>query len=171
MRVIFDAGGQRWKVWFAVLLTLVCGGALLWMSGYWLRSYGLEPIDGGVLKPLGVRVWGAIAWGVPGVAFIVGILAYLQCYVTRIETDDVGGYRVTVAGVGAPKEFGLDGVAGAGYNDGVAHAGGVSVNAPWYSLRLRGRRLPLIIDLQGSFPDERAVIRLLDGQPAPAHRR
>ncbi|HEV3051131.1 MAG TPA: hypothetical protein VGX50_12530, partial [Longimicrobium sp.] len=58
----------------------------------------------------------------------------------------------------------------AGFNDGISHAGGISVNAPWYSLRLRGRRFPLIIDLQGDFLDQRAVDRLLDGEPAPAHR-
>jgi hypothetical protein len=170
MRVIFDAGRQRWKIWFAVAMTLLCGGALLWMSGYWLRSYGLDPVDGGVLKPLGVRLWGALAWGAPGVAFIAGILAYLQCYVTRIEADDAGGYRVTVAGFGPRLEFAADRVARVGFNEGKSHAGGISVNAPWYSVRLRGRRLPLIVDLQGDFLDEHAVDRLVEGQPAPALR-
>jgi hypothetical protein len=169
MRVIFDAGPQRWKIWFVVLITLACGVALLLMSAYWLRSYGLGPMEGGVLKPLGVRVWGALAWAAPGVAFIAGIVAYVQCYVTRIEVDDdAGAYRVAVAGFGPGLQFGMDRVARTGFNDGISHAGGMSVNAPWYSVRLRGRRLPLIVDLQGDFLDERAVYRLVEGKPAPA---
>lgn len=171
MRVIFDAGPQRWKIWFAVALSLAVGVALVAFGGWMMVSYGLGPLEGGVLKPLSTRVLTGIAWGVPGIAVIVGILAYLQCYVTRIEADDASGYRVTVAGIGAPLEFGMDGVARVGFNDGISHAGGISVNAPWYSVRLRGRRLPLIIDLQGNFLDERAVIRLIDGEPAPALRR
>jgi hypothetical protein len=169
MRVIFDAGPQRWKVWFVALISLATGGALVVLGGWLLTTYGLQPMDGGVLKPLQTRLLMALASATPGAAIIAGILAYLQCYVTRIEADDAGGYRVTVAGVGT-LQFGPDALARVGYNDGVSHAGGISVNAPWYSIRLRGRRLPLIVDLQGDFLDEHAVDRLIDGQPALASR-
>ena len=171
MRVIFDGGPQRWKIWLVVPLSLLCGGALVWLGGYLFTSYGLQPVEGGVLKPLSTRILLGTGFGTSGLAIIAGILAYLQCYVSRIEADDAGGgYRVTVAGWGPKLEFPPDAVARTGFNDGISHAGGISVNAPWYSLRLRERRLPLIIDLQGDFLDERAVDRLLDGVPAPAHR-
>ena len=171
MRVIFDAGPQRWKIWFAALISLATGAALAVYGGWIAQSYGLHPAEGGVLKPLAARLLMGLGFGVPGLVIIAGILLYLQCYVSRIEADDASaGYRVTVAGWGPHLEFAPDAVARAGYNGGISHAGGISVNAPWYSLRLRGRRLPLIIDLQGDFLDERAVDRLLDGAPAPAHR-
>lgn len=170
MRVIFDAGPQRWKIWFVTLISLAAGVGLVGMGGWMSQTYGLHPMEGGVLRPLSTRMLWGVAWAVPGLAIIAGIVAYLQCYVTRIEADDAGGYRVTVAGFGRGLEFGLNAVTRAGFNDGVSNAGGISVNAPWYSVRLRGRRLPLIVDLQGDFLDEHAVDRLIEGKPAPAPR-
>lgn len=170
MRVIFDAGPQRWKVWFVVLISLLCGGVLVWLGGYLFTSYGLEPSDGGVLKPLPTRILMGTVFGGAGLAIITGILVYLQCYVTRIQAD-AGGFLVTLAGPGRPLAVGFDDVVRVGFNDGISHADGISVNAPWHSLRLRGRRLPLIVDMQGDFVDEAAVDRLLDGEPSPAHRR
>lgn len=166
MRVIFDAGPQRWKIWFVGALSLAAGGALLVLGAWLMGTYGTHPNEGGVLKPLATRLLMGTGWAAAGVAIIAGILAYLQCYVTQIQADDAGGYRVTVAGFGGGLRFGTDDVARVGFNDGVSHAGGISVNAPWYSVRLRGRRLPLIVDLQGDFLDELAVDRLIEGEPA-----
>jgi len=42
----------------------------------------------------------------------------------------------------------------------------MSVNAPWTSLRLQGRHLPLIIDEQGDFHDEAALRQLAAGRTA-----
>ena len=169
MRVIFDAGPQRWKIWFVALISLATGGALAVLGGWLAQSYGLHPAEGGVLKPLATRLLIGLGFGGSGIAIIAGILLYLQCYVFRIEGDeDTGEFCVALAGLRLTIH-GED-VVRAGFNDGISHAGGISVNAPWYSLRLRGRRFPLIIDLQGDFLDQRAVDRLLDGEPAPAHR-
>lgn len=168
MRVIFDAAGQRWKVWFAVPLLFLCGVGFAFVGVFFYTSYGLDPIDGGVLKPLITRVLlgGLHAGG--GMALMIFTLLYLQCYVTRIEVDGGDTFRVSIAGAGRGPTIRARDVVGAGFNDGVAHAGGIAVNAPWYTLRLRGRRLPLIVDLQGDFRDPRAVDRLMAGQPAPA---
>jgi hypothetical protein len=169
MRAIFDAGPQRWKIWFVGLISLACGGALVWTGGYIFQSYGLNPLEGGVLKPLTSRILLGGAFAAAGIAIIAGILLYLRCYVTRIEADDAGGgFRVTVAGLRQPLTVSLDHIIRVGYSDGISNAGGISVNAPWYSLRLRGRRFPLIVDLQGDFLDENAVGRLLDGESMPA---
>ena len=49
-----------------------------------------------------------------------------------------------------------------GYHAGrMDNPGGVSVDAPWFSLRLRGRSWPLIVDAQGDFPDPELAARLL----------
>ncbi|WP_420125183.1 hypothetical protein [Longimicrobium sp.] len=172
MRVIFDAGPQRWKIWFVLVLSLLGGAMLVWMGGYVLQSYGLDPREGGVLKPLAIRVLFGIGFGVSGIAIIAGILLYLQLYVMRIEEDEASdAFRVTVAGFGRPRTIQLGEVTGMGYNHGMFDAGGVSVNAPWYSLRLRGRRFGLIVDLQGDFHDQQAVERLLAGEQPPVAER
>ena len=172
MRTIFDAGPQRWKIWFVVVLSLVGGGALVWLGGWLFQSYGLQPMEGGVLKPLGTRILLGGGFGAAGLAIIFGILLYLYCYVARIEADDAGpGFRVTLAAPGRKLIIDPDDVVRAGYNDGVSHAGDISVNAPWYSLRLRGRRLPLIVDLQGDFLDQHALDRLLYGEPPAVEER
>jgi|SRR5829696_4813336 len=165
MHVIFDAGPQRWKIWFILLVCMICGGGMVVAGGYMLLNYGMQPEDGGVLKPLTSRLLMGGLFALPGAALIAAILLYLQLYVTRIEEDPEGdGFRVTVAGFGAPRTIKPEDVAGAGYNDGISHAGGISVNAPWYSVRLHGRRFPLIIDMQGDFHDEHAVERLIEGR-------
>lgn len=165
MRVIFDAGPQRWKIWFVLLICVICGAGGLLVGGYMLLNYGLHPDDGGVLKPLTSRILMGSAFALPGAAILAAILLYLQLYVTRIEEDDADdGFRVTVAGFGHPRTIHPQDVAGLGYNDGISNAGGISVNAPWYSLRLHGRRFGLIIDLQGDFIDQPAVERLLEGK-------
>ncbi|HEX2205724.1 MAG TPA: hypothetical protein VHG91_20595 [Longimicrobium sp.] len=168
MRVVFDAGRQRWKVWFVTAISLVCGGVLVWLGGYLFQRFGLDPSDGGVLRPLGQRLALGGAFALGGVAVIAGILAYLQCYVTRIEESEAGDeFRVTVAGINGARLRSVrpEDVARAGYSDGRYDAGGVKVNAPWYSIRLLGRRLPLIVDLQGDFHDPDAVDRLMEGAP------
>lgn len=166
MRTIFDAGRQRWKIWFVLLISLICGVTLVWLGGWLFRTYGLEPADGGVLKPLMSRILIGVAFAVPGIAIIAGILLYMRCYVTRIEADDAaGGFLVTLAGLRRRLAVSPDDVVRVSYSDGIAHAGGISVNAPWYSLRLRGRRFPLIVDMQGDFLDQHAVDRLIEGEP------
>jgi hypothetical protein len=168
MRVIFDAGPQRWKLWFVLPLGLFCGGLLAWMGVDMFLSYGLDPFDGGVLKPLLTRVLLGTGFTASGLAIIAGILLYPHLYVTRIEEDDGGdGFRVTTAGLGKLRMVEPDDVVSASHHEGRSHAGGIVVNAPWSGLRLHGRRFPLIIDEQGDFLDPGAVYRLVDGLPKP----
>ncbi|HEX2210845.1 MAG TPA: hypothetical protein VHG93_24390 [Longimicrobium sp.] len=173
MRVIFDAGRQRWKIWFVLPMSLLVGAVLVWLGGTMLQSYGLDAAEGGVLKPLQIRILLALAFGLPGLAIIAGILAYLPCYVTRIEADEADesgdALRITVAALSPRLTVRPDDVVRAACSEGVyANGRGMHVNAPWYTLRLRGRRLPLIVDLQGDFIEPDAVERLMSGEPAPA---
>lgn len=164
MRTIFDAGPQRKMVWFATLVTLATGGVLIWLGEWTIRTYGLNPAEGGVLRPLSQRVLLGGSFAAAGAACIIGILVYLRCYVSRIEEDETGdAFRVTVIWPFGWRQrmVGPGDVARASYNDGVF----MNVDAPWHSLRLRGRRLPLIIDDQGSLLDEFALDRLLYGAP------
>jgi hypothetical protein len=170
MRTIFDAGPQRKMVWFATLVTLGTGGALIWLGEWLIRTYGLNAAEGGVLKPLAQRILLGGSFVAFGAACIIGILIYLWCYVSRIEADDAGdAFRITVLWPFGWRQrvVGPDDVARASYNIGIF----MNVDAPWSSLRLRGRRLPFIIDEQGDFHDEHAVDRLLYGPPAAVEER
>jgi len=170
MRTIFDAGPQRKMVWFATVIALLGGGVLIWLGEWMIRTYGLNPVEGGVLKPLWQRILLGGSFAAFGAACIVGMLVYLWCYVSRIEEDDAGdAFRITVLWPfgGRRRMVRPDDVARASYNDGVY----MNVNAPWSSLRLRGRRLPFIIDAQGDFPDEHALDRLLHVPPAAVVER
>lgn len=166
MRVIFDAGPQRWKIWFVVLICVLCAALFVFAGGHLFVNYGLQPAEGGVLKPLADRLFWLGVFALPGLAIIAALVLYLRCYVTRVELDDEArAYRVALAGPGRTLAFTHEEITGVGYNDGISHAGGISVNAPWYTVRLRGRRFGLIIDMQGDFLDQRAVDRLVEGEP------
>lgn len=152
--MVYTAGWQQWKVrgmfWFGLAVGLAC---LKW--GYDLtQTYGLSPGDGGILRPLGER----LAWGglvvLLGLALVAGLELYGRLYICRVwldpaveqvlfETVRWWGYMRISVPVGA--------IAGSSYHSGDFETLKYTVNAPWYFVQLRGRRLPLILDGQGIF--------------------
>lgn len=114
--------------------------------------------------------------GVPlmalGVFICAGIVVYMQsCYVGRIDRiEGEDRYRLTLAGVVTRSVLTVSGqhVVQGGYHDGDYWAGGAMVAAPWYTLRLPGRRLPLVVDAQGDVIDEEAFERLTSRRYLPA---
>lgn len=146
-------------VWITALLVLGCGVGLVAMGWYGLTSYGLDPFEGGVLAPLSERlVMGAMLLP-PGLATCALVIGYPFCYVTRIESNQARDeFRVRVL-TGQELAVRLEDVVTAEFKPGRFQ----HVNAPWHSLRLRGRRLPLIVDIQGEVLDREAANRLLAG--------
>lgn len=162
---IFRAGSQLIKVRAIMWLSVACALAACWFGWEMFRSYGLRPADGGVLAPLGVR----LAWGLGlaglGLAFVGGMWLYGRCYVARLTFDPRSGRaeaRTVGFFAGRWVAFGEADVLGSSYYGGQAmSSSGVSVKAPWYTVRLRGRRWPLVLDAQGQFSDERLATRLM----------
>jgi hypothetical protein len=145
------------------------GAFLVWVGWDAFQTYGIRPADGGVLAPFHVRVMLGGGLALLGVALAGGILVYTRCYVARIETSSgSGSYRVSVAGFlrSVVMEIQPEELATADYHDGRYRG----VDAPWYTVRVRGRRLPLIIDAQGEIVNTAAFQRLLAGQPPTAGR-
>ena len=141
---------------------LCCLGALY---GGWsiFNSFGLSPADGGVLKPLGQRLTiGGFVAGM-GVAAFVVMRLYAGLYVTRMERsgDLVGVQNLTLTGrrwhTIPAADFDLGEIYGEGR---VFTSPGLSVYAPWRTLRVKGRWLPLILDLQAEHIDEKALAKL-----------
>lgn len=166
MKTIFSAGWQGVKVRFVQVLVLLMSPVCLWAAWGTAFGYGLHPQEGGELAPLGLRVALCAFFLVLGVGFAVGMWVYGRCYVMRAEVDEERGVlRITRAGLLVPRrlEVPLEAVAGSRDHHGQFYAGGVRVNAPWSSVRLRDRRLPLIVDAQGDVLDQALVnLYLLD---------
>ncbi|HEX2191464.1 MAG TPA: hypothetical protein VHG51_21310 [Longimicrobiaceae bacterium] len=161
---IYDAGPQATRVRALLWFSLLCAAAALWAGADLAWTYGLSPGDGGVLAPLPVR----LAWGVGiaavGVGFAVGMWVYRACYVAGAAVDEAGGalHLRLVGYFGRPvRVLPVERVLGSRYHPGQASYGGVAVNAPWDTVWVEGRRLPLIVDARGDVLDRERARRYL----------
>ncbi len=154
--VVYESAGQLYSVYAVTALSVLCAGLALATGWYVGNHFGLSPADGGVLRPLWQRVAFGSALASVGCAFAGGMLLYLRLYIARLRIVERDGEGRTVTLEAAMAFPGLRvplseaELMGTGDHAGrSSHFRGVSVNAPWTSLRLRGRRLPLILDAQG----------------------
>lgn len=178
---LFRAGRQAWKVRSLMLLSLACAGASLYWGYDLLLTYGLLPGDGGVLRPLWQRAAWALTVAGLGVGFAAGMWIYARHYVSEVvmREDDrmllvrtlgLFGSRVVEVpfadvrtgrrhdGEFNPQDFGLN--------------SGLRVKAPWVAIYIKGRRRPLILDLQGEVADRDESRQLAgDAQPLPSRKR
>ena len=82
------------------------------------------------------------------------MLVYGRCYIGAV--DELDGHAVIehIGLFGRPlRIIRPEDLRGTSFQDGQYRAGGLVVNAPWHTVRLRGRRLPLILDVQGKVLD------------------
>lgn len=154
---LYRAGSQVRKVRFAMLLSLGCAIGGCWWGWSLLQTPSPNPADDGTL-------WGPIVAGL-GLAFAVGMWLYGRLYVREISFDP-GPQILHVRTLGMFGTQRLDlspsDVVRSTYSDGrLDNPVGVSVNAPWFNIWVRGQRWPLILDAQGVFPDPRLTRRLL----------
>lgn len=160
---LYDAGFQGKKVAGLTLFALVCApGALLAGWELWL-SFGLAPADGGVLRPAWQRA--LLGGGVAslGIGFVAAMLVYARCYVLQIWWLDDQTLQVQLRWPGHTLRVTEHDVVQRRSHAGIsANPRGVSVQAPWLGVWLRGRRLPLIIDDQGEWSADQPVPPWLD---------
>lgn len=174
MHPIYSAGRQGVKVRAIQVMSLVSAPLALWGGYEVFRTYGLHPTEGGVLAPLAQRlaVGGFIA--LIGVGFLAGMIVYGRCYVMSAAVDrERGRVLLTLAGFLVPvrKEVAEADLLASRHSDGVLFTGKQLVAAPWSSLRVRGRPLPLIVDEQGEFLDQELVYHYLLRLPQAFGRR
>jgi hypothetical protein len=168
---IYRGGFQLTKVKAMMLFGLLCALGGSYLGWRMFKTVGLSPGDGygGILAPVGVRLaWGLVLPAV-GFAFLFGIWMFGRIYVTRIRFDPASDelhVRTLEFLAGRESVFKVSDVLGASYQHGRMQ--GEGVNAPWFTLRLAGRRWPLILDAQGIFPDRELAERVLR---LPAVRR
>ena len=164
MTDIFRAGFQLTKVKGMMVFALICAIAALYWGWSLFNTVGLSPGDGygGVLAPVGVRLAWGLTVAVLGLLFLAGMWVFGRLYATRIRYDSAAdalhigtlellATRTTIV---SPSD-----VLGSRYHHGRME--GEGVDAPWFTVRLKGWRGPLIVDAQGVFPDRELAARLL----------
>jgi hypothetical protein len=171
MQPIYSAGRQAWKVRLVQWLAFATGPLAAWGGLMIVRTYGLHPSEGGELAPLPLRLALGGFVAALGISFLVGMWVYGRCYVMEAAVDETRGV-LGIALAGMPirswMEVPLDAVEASAWHAG-RFQGRITVNAPWTSVRLRGRRLPLIVDQQGDFLRPELVAEHLF--PSPRGRR
>lgn len=164
---LFRAG--RWrevKVRFVQVLGLLTAPAGLWGAS----DAAFNPAEivsrGGDVVSWPVRYGTAALLFAIGVGASVGVLVYGWCYVTRAVWDPVARRcRLTLAGPFVPLHRDVPAATEPrwSYRGGFARTGDTVANAPYYSVRLPGRRLPLLVDCQGEFIRPGLMDRVLMG--------
>ena len=159
---VYRAGFQLTKVKAFMIVALLCAAGALYWGWDLFNTYGTAPGDGGVLAPIGQRLaWGLGVAGL-GVALLAGMWFYGCLYATRIRYDPaadalhIGTLQLLATRF---KVHAASDVLGSSYHHGRME--GEGVEAPWFTVRLEGRRYPLIVDAQGVFPDRELARRLL----------
>ena len=157
IETVHFAGTRLRRVAAVFGLSLVCAAGAIWAGIVLFTTYGLSPADGGVLAPLASRIAWAGFVSLSGLGFAGGMFVYCGCYVVRIGYDDSSReYLVsTLTRPGSVKiRIRPDDVESAREHRGRIETGKLSVDAPWLGLKIRGRKLPLIVDLRGSIVSE-----------------
>jgi hypothetical protein len=153
---LFRAGRRREvTVRCLQVLVLLMAPVALW-GAYDTAFDGPDILDQrGEAVSWAVRYATAAFLFVVGAGGAIGIIVYGWCYVTHAVWDEEAGRcRLTLLGFFVPVQVDMPPAGKPRYlrSDGFAHARGIVVHAPYYSIRIPGRRLPVIVDEQGEFP-------------------
>jgi len=165
MQTIHRVGGKTigWRLMapFCVL----CGLGLLWVGWFFLTGPSYE--HGGPAGSDATRLLVGMMLLAMGAGVAAGSCIYGACYVSRVEVDrEAGLARFSVTGFvhGWSITVRPEDIVSARHHDGYYDSGRTVVNAPWTTVRLRGRRLPLIVDQRVAFEDFTALHKLLTHQ-------
>ncbi len=146
-----------------VYLVVVLGGLAMIVAGVNIcLSWGLATADGGILKPLPQRL--AFGGGLAGLALVLiaGMHYYLLRYIVSMRRDGSQLYIRTAAQLRGPGHvFAAGDVVSLDYHAGKTLTYKAYVNAPWKKMRIRGVRLPFIIDMQAEYINKAELEKLL----------
>lgn len=163
--VLYDAGRRRIRVRAVQIFALAVAVVAVWSGAHLARTYGQREADGGMLAPLPVR----LAWGLGvsalGLAFAGGMGLYGRQYVARIslgtDSDTLEIETLGCFGVQRTTIPAADLVVGDYYGGRQSLRAARSVDAPWLTVRVPGRRLPLVVDARGVVLDSARLFDLL----------
>lgn len=175
MTEFYRAGFQLVKVRAVQLASLVAAAAACWYGWDLLLTFGERPADGGVLKPFVIRFLFGGFVALLGLAFAFGMWIYCRRYVSSMAYDPGAGSLVirTPLFIGnRTARIALSEIKGTTFHRGdFYNPVGVSVDAPWHALEVKGRRSWYIIDAQGRWLDPGLAEKLLKPSKATAPAR
>jgi hypothetical protein len=157
-RVLFELGWRAYMIkCFAALL--IPAGAAMVAGSFWALT-SLTALDGN-LEPLETRILLFAILLVSGFLMSLGLWLFLKLYVLRIsQIDDRISVTTTRVLMDLTETF-EPGQLGQGRRyDGKAIVGRNNSPAPFHTIAIQGRRLPLILDEQASVFDTAAIERL-----------
>ena len=148
-------------------LRVVCWLSVPWAIAWVLwaaelgQTFGLSAGDGGVLRPAGERSSVAALVAAIGLLPVVGLSLYARRYTLRLARVGEEA-ELTLLGFWAPiqRRVPITKFERRTEHEGRFSSGGVSVHAPWITLRIGGKRY--ILDRQAERIDQRALRRLID---------
>lgn len=154
--ILFRAGKQERKV------RAVWIGS--WIALYLAAYFTLEPFfeSGEAMSP---DLWrDRMALAVVLIALcgsvVAGMSVYVRCYVTRLELEE-GGPSLSIRTLGLRRErvrsVSLTAIECMYFRESEL------ADAPWWTLRVEGRRLPFIVDAQGEVENLTLFVALLLG--------
>jgi hypothetical protein len=162
MEKIYEVGGFRPLLIKLMMPVLSLMGVAVAGAGGYLLLPSTYP-DGDAPHWLGILL--ALAFLLGGIGVAIGCWLYGPAYVTRIEADrEQQLARFSVLGWVRGWSFTVrpDDIVSGRYHEGALDTGRHSVYAPWTTVRIRGRRLPLIVDAGALHADWKVLDRLLE---------
>jgi hypothetical protein len=167
MELIYSSGRQGKKVRFVLWFLYACAAASVYYGFVTLQTYGLSPGDGGMLASFSARLSrGSFLWGL-GLAIALATYVYSRMYINRIEIDGAHQNLLieTPTLIGARRQdVAVSQVRSVKFHRGSLYTIKTSVDAPWYTVKVEGRRLPFLLDAQGHSPDEELLERVLSSK-------
>jgi hypothetical protein len=163
MASLFHSHHQTNKVRLVAWGSVVALVAALYGGWSIFQTYGMSPADGGALRPFAERLAFGGAVAALGVAFAGGMLLYLTLYVVRLDLngDQVEVETMRLIGT-ATRPIPAAAVMGGKYYHGSMRLYRTpSVNAPWATMRVEGRRLPYLLDAQAEHIDKKGLRKLI----------
>jgi len=158
-------------MWFLI----GCAAASVYFGFHLFRTYGTNPADGGVLASLSVRLCWAFALSALGIACALGMLVFARIYISRIEIDEARQnlliYTLNLIGFKRQSVPVSQVRVGNFYGGRMVTGIAPTVDAPWYTVRIKGRKLPLILDGQGHTLDGKLLREVLGKNDLEVDRR
>ena len=139
-------------------------GSIWWGAGL-LETYGMRPGDGGVLRPFEERLLVAGITAGCGLAFGLGLLIYQSLYVVGLVLEgDRFDVHTKVGFLNIIRTYKITDVAKSSYrHNAEVNFGSTGRDLPReyaMTVRISGRWLPYILDLNAKFIDRHALFKI-----------